>query len=312
LRHEVYVWQRAWTQPVRDAVTNHSKSFSRIVPLKVEISWNERQPRMARVAVDYEALKTSSQSVGLALRIGPFPGPFASNDPIAGILCDTATGMVAEARINGVALAELQVDFDCAESKLAGYALWIQAIQARVSPVPVTITALPSWLNAPAFSALARLATNYVLQVHSLDRPKSWNAAFSLCPPLAAHRAVERAGRIGVPFRVALPTYGYVMAFDVGGKFLGLHAEGPRPDWPTNAVLREVRANREELSALLREWTFSRPPALRGVIWYRLPTTQDRFNWKWEELETLVRNPRPWQEALKGSGEFPDASNRMK
>ena len=329
LRHEVYVWQRAWTQPVRSAVTQHAANFAEIVALKAEVSWKDRKPQLTRVAVDYPSLAKAGRPVGIALRIGPYAGPFEkptpgsdlarSNTPtqgarpdiraplpqssfdgtaITGYLCDLAAGLVAEVRSNGVRLAELQVDFDAAESKLDGYRDWVEAIQQRVAPLPVTITALPSWLNAPAFKRLAAVATNYVLQVHSVERPKSMEAAFTLCDPAAASRAVERAGRMGIPFRVALPTYGYTFAFDPGGKFLGLSAEGPRPNWPTNALLREVASNPLELSALVKKWTASRPTALRGVIWYRLPTIVDNFNWRWPTLRAIVAS-RSLQEKLR-------------
>ena len=278
LRHEVYVWQRAWTEPVRSAVAQHATNFSAVTVLKAEVSWKDKQPQVVRVSPDYATLGGTHQPVGLALRIGPYAGPFAETNAITTFLCDLAASLVAEARSNHVSPAELQIDFDCAESKLDGYRVWLTAIQRRVAPLPVTITALPSWLDARAFKRLAAVATNYVLQVHSLDRPKDFNAPFTLCDPGAARRAVERAGRIGVPFRVALPTYGYVMAFDKSGKFIGLSAEGPRRTWPEGAQLREVSADPLAMAALVQGWTASRPAAMRGVIWYRLPTIVDNFN----------------------------------
>jgi hypothetical protein len=213
-------------------------------------------------------------------------------------LCDLASSLVAQARTNHVNLSELQIDFDCAESKLDGYRVWVEAIKKRVAPLPVTITALPSWLDSRAFKRLAAVATNYVLQVHSVERPKNFDAAFTLCDPRVAKRAVERAGRIGVPFRVALPTYGYTLAFDMGGKFIGLSAEGPRPNWPTNAQIREVASNPIELAALVRDWTVNRPAAMRGVIWYRLPTMVDNFNWRWPTLGAILAAQVP-QEVLR-------------
>lgn len=328
VRQEVYVWQRAWTQAVRDAVGQHGTNFAEIAVLKAEISWStNRQPQLTRVAVDYETLAKAGRPVGIALRIGTYAGPFfppgdfglreqAQRDPafssaaqstndskapaplrsagtvqdtsVTDYICNVAAGIVNEARTNRVPLAELQIDFDCAESKLDGYRVWIEAIQRRVAPLPVTITALPSWLDSRAFQRLAAVTTNYVLQVHSAARPRSPSAPFTLCDPRAARRAVERAGRIGVPFRVALPTYGYVLAFEPGGKFISLAAEGPRPNWPTNALLRTVESDALELAELVRGWTASRPEALRGVIWYRLPVATDKHNWSWPTLHAVM------------------------
>jgi len=288
VRHEVYVWQRAWTQPVRDAITQHATNFSRLILLKAEVSWKDKQPQLTRVALDYATLANIDQPIGLALRVGPYAGPFATNDAVVTYLCDVARSIVIEAQSNHIALTELQIDFDCAESKLDGYRVWVEAIQRRIAPIPVSITALPSWLDSRAFRRLANVATNYVLQVHSVERPRGVDAPFTLCDPRAARRAVERAGRMGVPFRVALPTYGYVLAFDPAGKFIGLSAEGPRPNWPTNAQLRETGSDPLQLSALVQGWTASRPATMSGVIWYRLPTNVDKFNWRWPTLGAIV------------------------
>src|SRR5262245_8972385 len=69
IRNEVYVWQRAWTQPVREAVTEHGTNFSGMVPLKAEISWKDKKPQLTRVAIDYATLAKAGSPVGLALRI---------------------------------------------------------------------------------------------------------------------------------------------------------------------------------------------------------------------------------------------------
>jgi len=293
LRHEAYVWQRTWSQPVREAITQHGTNFSTLAILKAEISWKDGQPQIVRVAVNYETLVAAKRPVGLALRIAPYAGPFVTNDLMGTCVVETAAALVAEAKTNQLQPAELQIDFDCAESKLDGYRVWVEAVQRRVSPLPVTITALPSWLDARAFKRLAVVATNYVLQVHSVERPKSFSAPFTLCDPTAASRAVERAGRIGVPFRVALPTYGYLLAFDSVGRFLGLSAEGPRPNWPTNAQIREVASDPLELAALVQGWGHNRPAAFTGVIWYRLPVGGDKFNWRWPTLRAIVESRVP-------------------
>ena len=275
---------------MRNAVEQHGTNFSALAVLKAEVSWKDKKPQVTRMAVDYAALAKTQRPVGIALRIGAYPGPFtgAPGEAITSFLCDLAASLVAQARTNHVNLSELQIDFDCAESKLDGYRVWIEAIQKRVAPLPVTITALPSWLDSRAFKRLAAVTTNYVLQVHSVARPKSFDAPFTLCDPRAAKRAVERAGRIGIPFRVALPTYGYTLAFGSGGKFIGLSAEGARPNWPTNAQIREVASNPIELAALVQDWTARRPVAMRGVIWYRLPVTTDHHNWNWPTLQRVM------------------------
>ena len=185
LTQEAYVWQRSWTEPVRESVTQHATNFTSLVVLAAEVTWRNEKPEVTRVAVDYAALAKTRMPVGLALRIGPYLGPFTTNDATTTFLTTLAASLVAEARANQVVPRELQIDFDCAESKLDGYRVWVEAIKRKVSPVPVTITALPSWLDAAAFPGLAQSASNYVLQVHSLARPKNFNAPFTHPHPWA-------------------------------------------------------------------------------------------------------------------------------
>lgn len=290
---EVYIWQRTWAEPVCASVIQHATNFTELVVLAAEVTWRDKKPVVTRVAVDFPTLAQTRMPVGLALRIGPFGGPFAENDATTTYLTELVSALAAAARANQVEPRELQIDFDCAVSKLDGYRVWVEAIQRKLAPMPVTITALPSWLDAPAFPALAHSASNFVLQVHSLARPKDFSAPFTLCDPHAAQLAAKRAAYIGVPFRVALPTYGYVLAFDHAGKFFDLSAEGPRKNWPDDAQLREVRADPVELSALVRDWTTNRPALMQGVIWYRLPVAVDNLNWRWPTLDAMLASRVP-------------------
>ena len=293
LTHEAYVWQRAWTPPVREAIAQHASRFSGLTVLSAEVSWKDKQPQVVRVPLDYTVLTNVYCPVGLAFRIGPCPASLATNDATTGFLTDVAASLIAEARSHRLAPRELQIDFDCAESKLDGYRAWVEAFRRKVAPLPVSITALPSWLDQPAFKRLAAAADGYVLQVHSLQRPRALDAPFTLCDPAAARRAVERAAQIGIPFRVALPTYGYLIAFDAGGRFVGLSAEGPSKTWPASVRLGEVRADPLELAQLVQLWATNRPAAMRGVIWYRLPVSDDILNWRWATLGAIVSERFP-------------------
>ena len=295
LPQAAYVWQRSWTEPLRAALAGHGASFSSLVVLNAEVAWSQQRPELVRVSPDWAALRACGRPVGLALRIGSFRGPFAADDPQTAFLAGLAAALLAEARAASVAVAELQLDFDCAESKLDGYRVWVEAIRRRVAPTPLTITALPSWLKQVAFKPLVSAADGFVMQVHSLEKPKHAGMPFVLCDPAAARQAVGRAASFGVPFRVALPTYGYVVGFDREGRFLGLSAEGSARNWPDGAQLREVRADPAAMAALVAEWTAAPPASLWGIIWYRLPIAGDRLNWRWPTLAAVMagKSPRP-------------------
>ena len=294
LPQAAYIWQRAWTEPLRATLAEHATNFSALVVLNAEVAWRQQRPEVVRVALDWPALRACGRPVGLALRIGSFSGPFTADDARTAWLGDLAAGLLAGARAGSVPVAELQLDFDCAESKLDGYRVWVEAIRQRIAPTPLTITALPAWLKHAAFKPLVSASDGFVLQVHSLDKPQRASAPFALCDPAAARQAVERAATFGVPFRVALPTYGYTVAFNRDGRFTGLSAEGPAKNWPEGVQLHEVRADPAAMAALVAAWTAARPPTLRGVIWYRLPAAGDRLNWRWPTLAAVMagRTPR--------------------
>jgi hypothetical protein len=293
LPQAAYVLQRAWDDAVRDAVFDRQSSFSELLVLSAEVNWHGTAPQVVRVPLDYSLLSQVKKPVGLALRIGPFSGPFGTGDESTIWLSRFARSLVDEAGTNHVSVAELQIDFDCAESKLDGYGEWVAAVRKAVAPVPVVITALPAWLRHSAFRSLIARSDGYVLQVHSLARPRSLDSPFDLCDPDVARRAVERAALMGKPFRVALPTYGYLLAFDAQGRFAGLSAEGPARAWPTNYATRELRANPAALASLVGAWTSNRPSALRGLIWYRLPVEGDRMNWRWPTLVAVMAGKAP-------------------
>ncbi|HEY1173050.1 MAG TPA: DUF3142 domain-containing protein [Verrucomicrobiae bacterium] len=295
---EVYVWQRAWNEPVKQAVTQAAPEMERFTVLTAEVTWVKGQPKWTRMEPDWAALKASGKPIGLALRIGPYGGPFDRESVPTKKLVELALSTLAQAEAHGVKAAEVQLDFDCAETKLAGYRVWVEALRERVKPVPLTITALPSWLDQREFKELVRVTDGFVLQVHALQRPASVRDEVKLCDPLKALAAVELAAQAGVPFKVALPTYSYVTAFNRESRFIGASAEGPAKEWPSDVITRELAANPQELAMLVRDWTQQRPAMLQGIIWYRLPVSTDRWNWDWPMLAQVKLGKVPeaqWQ-----------------
>ncbi len=289
LSQDAYVWQRRWDDPVRDAVSRHGGAFERLLLLGAEIRWCDAGPEVVEVPVDFASVP---RSAGLALRIGPYRGRFASNDAAARRIGDTAERLVRGARSAGIEPRELQLDFDAATRQLDGYRRWIEALRARLD-VPITVTALPAWLGYAAFRRLVRDVDGFVLQVHSLERPSGPSSPVVLCDTERARTWVHDAATYGVPFRVALPTYGYVVAFDADGRFSGLAAEGAPRSWPPGTKLRAVRSDPAALAALVDGWMRRHPALLTGLIWYRLPTARDELNWRFATLAAVMRGRTP-------------------
>jgi len=299
LVQDIYVWQRVWSSEVVTAVEEVvNKSGGRIrevVPLAAEVSLSAGHRAVIFPEIDYASLK-SVPSCGLALRIGAFPGPFKEGDETCLYLQNLACKVVTDARKAGCSVSELQIDFDCAANKLQGYRCWVAAIrkalQTHAEFVPVSITVLPSWMNNADFGPLVHEAGSFVLQVHSVELPKPGEAP-ALCDSIRARDWVERAGSYGVPYRVALPTYTSVVAIGPTGKVVGISNEETHPAWPADTHTFMARANAPELAKLVLQWTHQRPAAMTGLIWYRLPVSTDRMNWRWPTLVSVMAGKTP-------------------
>jgi len=292
---EVYVWQRQAGAEVTAALREFAPQVDGFCALAAEVSWPAGRLRVVRPSVDFAALAALRKPAGLALRLGAFAGPFARDDATARALVALAAELIAQARAAGLEPSELQVDFDAAEAKLDGYRAWLAALRGATAPgrVRLVFTALPSWLHRAEFAPLARAADAFVLQVHSLEKPSVAGAPFALCDPARALAWARQAGGVGVPFRIALPTYGYVVAFTPEGKFLGLAAEGPRPAWPAGTRAQLVRADAPALARLAQALADAPPPHCTGVIWFRLPIAGDRLNWDAVTFATVLRGDVP-------------------
>lgn len=298
-RRDVYVWQRAPGEELRSAFEESRDVVDGVYPLAAELKWTEDgRAEVFRTPLDFGALKATGRAAGLVVRIGPFGGPFARDDERARTIVKLARETLASARRADWEPAELQIDFDCAERTLEGYREWLLALrEATGAKTRLVFTALPAWLGRRAeFAALAEAADGYVLQAHSLEKPRGGpDAPYSLCgyeETLAwARRAAETAP--GRPFRVALPTYGYRLIFDADGAFVALSAEGPAPRPSAGARTRVVRSDPAEMLRIERALAAEPPPGCEGVIWFRLPVEGDRLNWDMATFRKVLAGEAP-------------------
>lgn len=293
LPHAMYVWPRQWTDPVREAIVRHAPAVDSFLVLGAEIAWTDSGPELIRIPIDHAALAATGRRVGLVLRIGPYGGPFDAEDDTTARIIAIAASLRDDARAHAIEPAEIQLDFDCASSKLDGYRAWVSALRTHLSPTPVTITTLPTWLGERGFRALVEETDGYVLQVHSLEKPRSLSELGTICDPDRSIGWVRRARRLGVPFRVALPTYGYRVAFDDDGAFIGLAAEGPTPAWPVGTRVVELRSDPAAIAALVTALRHEPPAPLTGLAWFRLPVATDTQNWPAETWEVVRRGEVP-------------------
>ena len=276
LLQDAFIWQRQWTPATSEAVSQLGPEFRRLVLLIAEINPGKagKKLQVARVRPDWSALRQSGAEIGLAIRCGAWRGPFGG-DAVETCLLEETKQALELAAAAQVQVSELHIDFDCPERLLRSYAIWLQHLRSQLPHgVQLWITGLPSWLGESGLSLLLASCDGWVLQVHSLGRPESKGAAPQLCDVRKSRSWAESAAELGVPFRVALPTFSWIARFDANGSCLKLSAEDSdiEGDW--------VAPDAAALAGLVAEWRRQHPLALESLIWFRLPSADERRNWR--------------------------------
>ena len=137
LPHECYVWQRVWDEDLRDSIQEAESCFRGFTVLAAEI--DVRTNRQQIMSVDYSFLASLSVPVGIAIRINPYSGPFDEMDSSTQSICQLTRAVLKRCGDAGFKPVEIQIDYDCAESKLAGYRTWVRIFKETFPGYPVTI-----------------------------------------------------------------------------------------------------------------------------------------------------------------------------
>lgn len=280
LANVAYVWQPTTRPEVRRAMDRAGR-MDGFALLAGEIGWDGDRPVLTAVPAD------AGRPVEVVVRIRRFSGDFEATAPA---IADLVAARASE--IEGV--QAVQLDFDAPTRVLASYPAWIRAVQERVD-VPVTITALPTWLSSDGWDAACAAADGVTVQVHTLEPPSGPGDLRPLFVPAEAVAAAEAAARCGRPTRVALPTYRWTAAFD-GDRWLGVVNER---EPPAGARLETIAASPADAIEVLRGLE-DHPANLEGVAWFRLPVDGDRAAWTWPTLEAVMDGREP-EAALSAS-----------
>ncbi len=285
LPNDAYIWQLAWTPALAASVADNAAPVRAWRVLVDETA----QGRTARTAnPDWRSLAASGRKLILVHRID---GGSGSLDATA-ILARQAAA-VKEA---GLPAIGMEIDFDCATARLSEYAAFLRQLRDGLPPGSrLSITALPSWLSSPALGAVISVPDETVLQVHAISDP-----AQGLFDPDRARRWIDDwALRSRKPFRVALPAYAVHVDWTQDGRLAAVVAEMPRQ--VTGARSAELIADPAILSGFVRKLSQDPPATLAGLVWFRLPSCDDRRSW----------SPATWRAVLGGSASFASAAGTL-
>ena len=82
LNHSAYIWQREWSDGLREAMQRNQSFIAEWAVLAAEVEFRAHAaPHVARALPDYAALRDSGRPVSFAIRVAPYPGPFDRHRP---------------------------------------------------------------------------------------------------------------------------------------------------------------------------------------------------------------------------------------
>jgi hypothetical protein len=280
LTHQAYIWQRQWTPALDASVSAGTDHFSGWRVLALETS---ARGELIEVAPHLDVLAHTARPVTLVARLnGSSPPP--SVETIAASL----RVAVAKWRDAGVRLSGIEIDHDCATAGLDIYVDWLGRLRSNLpAQLTLSITALPTWIGAPALPRLLAQVDESVLQVHAVTAPQADRADQGLFNAQRARSWIDAyAALTPRPFRVALPAYGLRVGFDTDGRAIAVESEMPRAI--DAGAVHELRVEPQDVSALLRTLEHSRPKGLAGIVWFRLPSADDRRAWSLQTLRAVI------------------------
>ena len=270
LQETAYVWQHQWSPAVRDAVA--MADFDGLAVLVAEVTWDGRAP----VRVQTGTLPPHST---LVLRVAPPP-----RDPVA-----VLSPLIADLTQKHPQAAAIQLDLDLPTARLSEYTDWLRRLRAHTE-LPIEITALPTWLSSADLPALSAAADRLTFQVHWLnpDEPDHLLDRDAL-----TH--LHAAARLGRPFSVALPAYGYQVALDGEGALVGIAAEQGNLQVPEGGSVAVVMADPVAVAEVMAAIQADRPDHLVSVSWFRLPVAGDQRVWPTQTLAAVRQGREPVQ-----------------
>ncbi|VVQ10415.1 hypothetical protein PS918_05212 [Pseudomonas fluorescens] len=277
LDQQLYVWQRQWT-PAHDAALRDSRAdFSTLRVLALQAF-----PKMGwrRTLIDPALLKGDGRPLIAVIRLDGQLKSLGQDDVTTRI-----QQVISDWQALGLSLAGVEIDHDAGIARLPAYREFLTHLRTVLpGTLPLSITALPAWLDSRELPALLASVDSSVLQVHAVSDPRR-----GLFDPDQARQWVKAWSRITTkPFYLALPAYGVALLPSASGapiveSEVPLEREGKR---------QELLADPRSLNRLGAQLRAEPPAHLAGLIWFRLPLADDRRAWSLTTLRAVARGER--------------------
>jgi hypothetical protein len=274
LDQQLYVWQRQWT-PAHDAALRDSRTdFSTLRVLALQAF---PQSGWSRARIDPALLKRDGRPLIAVVRL---------DGQLNGLDRDEVTAQIQQVlndwQGQGLTLSGVEIDHDAGNARLPAYREFLTHLRGVLpASLPLSITALPAWLDSSELPALLATVDSSVLQVHAVSDPR--RGLFD--PDQTRQWARAWSRNTSKPFYLALPAYGVALLPGAGGAPV-VESEVPIE---RGGERRELLADPQQLSKLGTELRADPPAHLAGLIWFRLPLANDRRAWSLTTLGAVAR-----------------------
>ena len=274
LDQQLYVWQRQWTSAHDAALRDSRADFSTLRVLALQAF---PQAGWSRARIDPALLKRDGRPLIAVIRLDGQLKGLDQHEVTAQI-----QQVLSDWQGQGLILSGVEIDHDAGNARLPAYREFLTHLRAVLpASLPLSITALPAWLDSPELPALLATVDSSVLQVHAVSDPRR-----GLFDPDQARQWAKAWSRItSKPFYLALPAYGVALLPGASGapvveSEVSIDRSGDR---------RELLADPLQLSKLGAELRADPPANLAGLIWFRLPLANDRRAWSLTTLIAVAR-----------------------
>jgi hypothetical protein len=274
LDQQLYIWQRQWTPAHEAALRDSRQDFSTLRVLALQAFPNAG---WSRARIDAQLLKADGRPLIAVIRLDGQLKSLDQEQVTAQIL-----QVLADWQAQGLTLSGVEIDHDAGNARLPAYAEFLKHLRVALpTDIPLSITALPAWLDSSQLPVLLQTVDSSVLQVHAVSDPRR-----GLFDSDQASKWAKAWARItDKPFYLALPAYGVALLPDDGGapvveSEVQLERGGER---------QELLADPLQLSQLGKTLREDPPAHLAGLIWFRLPLVNDRRAWSLTTLRAVAR-----------------------
>jgi hypothetical protein len=207
LDQQLYIWQRQWMPAHEAALRDSHADFSTLRVLALQAFPNAG---WSRALIDAPLLKADGRPLIAVIRLD---GQLKSLDQDQ--LTTHILQLLADWQALGLTLSGVEIDHDAGNARLPDYAEFLKHLRSALpTTLPLSITALPAWLDSAQLPALLQTVDSSVLQVHAVSDPRR-----GLFDPDQALKWAKAWARItDKPFYLALPAYGVALFRMTGGR----------------------------------------------------------------------------------------------